>query len=156
MIFRPTKNNHSHYRPFRNAVYRASYISLLGITLLSGCTVLDRMKKTVMNYGSAATEPARAAEPAALSEGINLYEKGDFNGAIKRLSTSSEIWVADKGTQTKALKYMAFSYCVTSRQLLCKHQFEKALKLDPAFDLEPGEKKHPLWGPVFERAKKAR
>jgi hypothetical protein len=49
---------------------------------------------------------------------------------------------------------MAFSYCVTSRQTLCRQQFEKALKIDPAFDLAPGEKGHPLWGAVFDRAKK--
>jgi hypothetical protein len=49
---------------------------------------------------------------------------------------------------------MAFSYCVSARQALCKQQFEKALKLDPAFSLAPGEHGHPLWGPVFERAAK--
>jgi len=29
------------------------------------------------------------------------------------------------------------------------------LKLNKDFDLLPGEKGHPLWGPVFERAKKS-
>ena len=55
-----------------------------------------------------------------------------------------------------SLKYMAFSYCVTSRQTLCKQQFDKAFKISPTFDLAPGEKGHPLWTPMFERAKKGR
>lgn len=99
--------------------------------------------------------PQRTAAQMALNEGIELYDKGDFNAAIRRLSNSSEIWSSDKSIQTKALKYMAFSYCVTSRKTLCKQQFEKALKIDPHFDLAPGEKGHPLWGSVFERAKKS-
>jgi hypothetical protein len=45
---------------------------------------------------------------------------------------------------------------VTSRQTLCRQQFDKALKLDPSFDLEPGEHGHPLWGPVFTKAKKGK
>lgn len=91
---------------------------------------------------------------SALSEGIDLYNKGDYNGAVKRLAGAAEIWSGDKATQVAALKYMAFSYCVSARPTLCKQQFRKALKLDPGFDLAQGEKGHPLWGPVFERVKK--
>ncbi len=86
----------------------------------------------------------------ALSEGIALYNDGDFNGAIRKLNT---VKGAEKPVQLSAYKYSAFSYCVTGRKVACRHQFEKALKLDPNFDLEPGEKGHPLWGPVFARVK---
>jgi len=72
----------------------------------------------------------------------------------KKLSGSADIWTADKSLQLTALKTMAFSYCVSSRQTLCRLQFERALRMDPGFDLEPGEKQHPLWAPVFEQAKK--
>lgn len=90
-----------------------------------------------------------------LNAGIDLYKAGDYNGAIKMLSGSADIWKADKPLQLDALKYMAFSYCVTNRQTLCRQQFQKALKLDPSFDLAPGEKGHPLWTPVFAKAKKS-
>jgi len=96
-------------------------------------------------------EKAVSASEAVLNEGIALYNNGDFNGAIKKLNT---IQGAEKPVQLSAYKYSAFSYCVSGRQLACRQQFEKALKLDPKFDLEPGEKGHPLWGPVFARAKK--
>lgn len=106
---------------------------------------------------TAAAAPAPAITPAHrdLYAGIGLYQAGDYAGAIRQLTASPEIAKADKGTQLEAMKYAAFSYCVTAHQALCRQQFDKALKLDPAFDLAPGEKGHPLWGPVFDKAKRA-
>jgi hypothetical protein len=95
----------------------------------------------------------------ALADGIALYDKGDFNGAIKRLLGAKEIWTdstTESATATKlaAHKYLAFSYCVTKRRTQCRRQFVDALKLDPGFNLDPTEETHPIWGPEFERAKK--
>ena len=130
--------------------------------LLAGCDTMDSAQKTAPADATpsvAAPAPPVTPEPppppAALTDGISLYNSGNYNGAIKRLANAQEIWSADTAFQTEALKYMAFSYCVTSRRKLCRLQFEKALKLDPAFDLAPGEKGHPLWGPVFNQVKKA-
>jgi hypothetical protein len=139
---------------------------LLAATLLSGCADLKlpvfggakpagahpRAEGAKAAPGSA---PAAAADQLALKEGIDLYNNGDYNAAIKRLG-APEIANGPKATQLEAIKYTAFSYCVTSRQTLCRQQFEKALKLDPNFDLAPGEHGHPLWGPVFTRAKKGK
>ena len=99
--------------------------------------------------------PTPSAGQLALNDGIALYNKGQFNEAIKRLG-APEIGAGGKATQLAALKYMAFSYCVTNRATLCRQQFEKAVKLDPAFDLAPGEHGHPLWGPQFARARKGK
>lgn len=97
-----------------------------------------------------------AATPVSvLAEGIALYEKGDYNGAVKKLAVAN-VASAPKATQLSALKYTAFSYCLTSRQALCRQQFEKALKIDTSFDLEPGEKGHPMWGPAWLKAKKGK
>lgn len=100
-----------------------------------------------------AQQEAESVAQRALKEGVALYNAGDYNLAIKRLS-SNDITQADKTIQLEALKYTAFSYCVTGRAVLCRQHFEKAFKLDRSFDLAPGEKGHPLWGPVFERVKK--
>lgn len=89
---------------------------------------------------------------AALQEGIRLYNDGDYNGAIRRLS-ARDLNNAALATRLSALKYTAFSYCLTSRPVLCRQSFDKALHLDPSFDLAPGEHGHPLWGPVFTKAK---
>jgi hypothetical protein len=93
-------------------------------------------------------------ESTGLREGIRLYNEGDFNGAIRRLS-ARDLNNGPLSTRLTALKYTAFSYCVTSRPTQCRQAFDKALRLDPGFDLAPGEHGHPLWGPVFTKAKQA-
>jgi len=138
---------------------------LVTTVLLAGCANLTELLEAVTTpppvespvenpKKNAENEAARKAAQSALNEGIQLYGSGDYNGTVKHLAVAKEIWTADKDIQVEALKYMAFSYCVTFRQALCKQQFEKAVKLDPTFDLAPGEKGHPLWGPVFYRVKK--
>ena len=128
------------------------------------CLILAAMLGACASSAPEGPAPAPAAAPVvvkpsadqlALADGIALYNKGQFNDAIKRLA-SADIGAGSKASQTMALKYSAFSYCVTSRTTLCRQQFEKAFKLDPAFDLAQGEHGHPLWGPAFARAKKAR
>jgi hypothetical protein len=52
------------------------------------------------------------------------------------------------------MKYTAFSYCVTNRRPLCRKEFVEALKLDPAFALEPAELTHPIWGAEYNAAKR--
>ncbi len=99
--------------------------------------------------------PGAGQHEGALKEGIELYNKGAYSEAIKRLA-SPDIANGPKADKVQAHKYSAFSYCLTSRQTLCRQQFEKAFKLDPSFDLQTGEHGHPLWTPQFEKAKKAR
>lgn len=138
---------------------RVYLVFLLAIPLLSGCFATAPVITPPTETAAAPTPtpiPAPPVKLPALVEGIALYDKGDYNGAIKHLSGAGEIWTADKPVQQEALKYMAFSYCVTGRQALCKLQFEKALALGSSFDLMPGEKGHPLWGPVFDKVKKAK
>lgn len=129
-----------------NNLFRLIYAGCIAASL-AGCA-------GTATTPAAPSQPARpSADQVALQEGIDLYNKGDFNGAIKRLG-AAEITAGSKARQLEALKYQAFSYCVTSRKTLCGKQFEKALKLDPSFDLAQGEHGHPLWGPVFTRLKK--
>lgn len=96
--------------------------------------------------------PASNRDEAALREGIALYHDGDFNGAIKRL-TSSDMNGGSVRNRVSALKYTAFSYCVTRRPVPCRQAFERALRLDASFDLSPGEQGHPLWEPQFAKAR---
>jgi hypothetical protein len=123
----------------------------LAASLLAGCADLPYFG----DNKPAAARAAASRPSAALREGIGLYNEGDFNAAIRRLS-AREIAGGSVSTRTTALKYTAFSYCVTSRPEQCRHAFDKALRLDPSFDLAAGERGHPLWGPVFARAKKDR
>src|SRR2546426_371904 len=81
------------------------------------------------------------ASERALTEGIRLFDAGNFNGAIKQLLGAKEIW--DDTTSSGALanklaahKYVAFSYCVTNRRTQCRQQFVDAIRLDSKFNLE--------------------
>lgn len=94
----------------------------------------------------------------ALTDSVALYDAGDFNGAIKMLLGAKVIWEdatipGGLANKVAAHKYLAFSYCVTNRRTLCRQQFIEAIKIDSAFQLEPAEKTHPIWGPEFDRAK---
>lgn len=126
---------------------------LLAAFLLAGCAEIPLLGGSTPGraHPRAETLPA-PREQAALREGIRLYNDGDFNAAIKRLS-ASDVTGGSMRTRLTALKYTAFSYCVTSRPTQCRQAFERALKLDPKFELAPGERGHPLWGPVFEKAR---
>lgn len=104
--------------------------------------------------GNPAPVAAASTETQGLREGIELYDKGAYNEAIKRLA-APEVSGGSRATQLKALKFTAFSYCLTARAAQCRSAFDKAFKLDPAFALEPGENGHPLWTPSYSRAKKA-
>ena len=114
----------------------------------------DRADRTDRNERPAprAERPAPDRDDNALREGIALYHDGEFNAAIRRLN-SGDMNGGSVRNRTSALKYTAFSYCVTARPAPCRQAFERALRIDPGFDLAPGEHGHPLWGPVFTKAK---
>jgi predicted small secreted protein len=109
-----------------------------------------------------AVEPAPVAPVAAkvkpeqlFAEGSDLYDKGDFKGAIRKLLIARD--ASDEAPMVKqnSLRLLAFSYCVTNQKPLCKAQFTSLLKLTPTFQLSRGEAGHPQWGPVFKEAKLA-
>ena len=152
--------------------------ALLGLLLLGGCAQMKphfdsifgspqqaRAHPRVEERSRARSERTERERPTprverlaadrddiALREGIALYDDGEFNAAIKRLN-SGDMNGGSTRNRVNALKYTAFSYCVTGRPAPCRQAFERALRLDPGFDLAPGERGHPLWGPVFAKAK---
>jgi hypothetical protein len=163
---------------------RASILALTtGAALLGGCAEIPTFGPNAGGVHRAANadhpraeaylarerQPAPAREPvrepaardtardpsAALREGIRLYNNGDFADAITRLN-APEIQSASIATRTSALKYTAFSYCVTQRPTQCRQAFDRALRLDADFALAPGEQGHPMWGPVFDKARAGR
>jgi tetratricopeptide (TPR) repeat protein len=101
-----------------------------------------------------AAKAARAAAQAEYDAIIGLYNDGDYRGEIKRFTAAEESLKPYKDLELDGLKFTAFSYCLQGRQVQCRQEFEKAIKIDPSFDLKEGEKGHPLWGPVFKRVKK--
>jgi len=93
-------------------------------------------------------------EPA-LSLGVKQYEDGSYGDAAKNLQLSLDQGLSTE-EQVRAHKYLAFTYCVTSRERPCRDEFRKALDLNPGLELSPAEAGHPLWGPVFRGVKAGR
>lgn len=100
-----------------------------------------------------------------LEDGIESYENGAYGNAIRKLGDAADDPRADKASHVKALKYLAFSYCVStdagpgrkpgSHLTLCRQAFERALAIDPTFELAQAERGHPVWGKQFQAARSA-
>lgn len=95
------------------------------------------------------------ASPAEqkLSSGVKSYENSDYKIAMEELQKALEMGLSNKNDQVQAHKYLAFVHCVSAREKQCRDEFKKALEIDPAFNLEPAEAGHPIWGPVFRSVK---
>ena len=96
-------------------------------------------------------DDAQVLAEHTFDEGLRAYEAGHYYLA-EQTFLSPAIWRADAQVQLKALKYLAFSYCVTERPIQCRFAFDRALQIDPTFHLGTSEASHPLWGPVFVQA----
>lgn len=84
---------------------------------------------------------------------MKSYEDGDYKFSMEELQRALEMGLSNKNSQMKAHKYLAFIHCISAREKQCRDEFKKALEIDPAFNLEPAEAGHPIWGPVFRGVK---
>lgn len=90
-----------------------------------------------------------------LAAGIRQYEDGKYAIATTSLQNAISAGLSDSD-QVTANKYLAFISCVSGRERQCRAYFRRALELNPAFELEPAEAGHPMWGPVFKSLKARR
>lgn len=88
-----------------------------------------------------------------LSVAVASYENESLKSSEKELLSALKSDLLSKHDQVIAHKYLAFIYCTSHRKKLCRNEFRKALKIDPAFDLTPAEAGHPIWGPIFRVVK---
>jgi Tfp pilus assembly protein PilF len=92
---------------------------------------------------------------AQLKEGIKDYEDGLLTQASANFQSALDSGLTE-GDQVTAHKYLAFIYCATQRERQCRAHFRTALEIDPSFELTPAEAGHPMWGPVFRKAREGR
>ncbi|WP_285411682.1 TssQ family T6SS-associated lipoprotein [Variovorax sp. efr-133-TYG-130] len=106
-----------------------------------------------------APQPERLSQQVArttLERAQQAYDEGDYARAISTLKSGgvSVFDGAEPATRLDAMKLEAFSYCVANQVPECRAQFRKILDAFPNFDLNVAERKHPVWGPAFEAAKR--
>lgn len=104
--------------------------------------------------------PASASGESSVSEkaltaALASFDRGDYPSAIRQLTPLSSDSALDPANQLRALKTLAFAHCLTRALASCRQVFESAFRLDSKFDLTPGERGHPVWGPQFERVRNA-
>lgn len=90
-----------------------------------------------------------------LASAIAAFDRGEYALVIRQLTPLVTDNTLDKTSQLRALKSLAFSQCVSRALTACRQSFERAFRLDGKFNLAPAEQGHPVWGPQFERARKA-
>jgi hypothetical protein len=112
---------------------------------------LDQKPATAAPQITEAVLRERATEQ--LAAGVKQYETGDYDNAVKSLTGSLEHGMLSKAEQARARKYLAFSHCVSSRELLCRDEFRKAFEIYPDFSLTPAEDGHPIWGPIYRNVR---
>lgn len=117
---------------------------------------LVRAELELKKSGRSLPPPPPVRQPTAgeklMAEATKAYDEADYTKAIRLLQDASRepLPAADK---INALKFTAFSYCLTNRMTLCRAEFEKILQSNPAFELAPAEAGHPSWGPSFRAVK---
>lgn len=90
-----------------------------------------------------------------LEKGVSEYEAGNYVNAKNALQGVLANQYATQNEKLWANKYLAFIYCVSGDQKLCRDHFRDALKIKPNFELTAAETGHPMWGPVFRSVKDA-
>lgn len=120
------------------------------IIFISGCAMLA--PKASAPPVMTAEQVAQQQAARSLDDALALYEKGHYQHAENRL-LSENIWQGSKQTQVTALKHLAFIYCITEREQMCRHAFERAMHINSYFVLSTAEATHPLWGPQYQLAR---
>lgn len=133
------------------------YILLMqALWVLGACQSQKTDSPAIVAPAVSPAQQAVQAVQAAVDEGGRQYEAGNFKETIKLLSGTKEIAQATPETQVRAHKLLAFSYCLNGKKAFCHDEFSKILAIDPSFQLSEAERHHPLWGPIFESARKLR
>ena len=88
-----------------------------------------------------------------LATGVKQYDAGDYDSAVKSLSASLEHGLLSKADQARARKLLAFSHCVSGREVQCRDEFRRAFEIYPDFALTPAEDGHPIWGPIYRNVR---
>ena len=130
-----------------------SYLSFVFVltALATGCTLTQPKPAPIVDVSSGQSQASRNGDQY-LEVGLKQYDQGQYKRATFALLQSLEAGLSP-AKQIIAHKHLAFIYCTSNKVSLCRHEFNKAIEIDPRFELAPAEAGHPQWGPVFRSVK---
>ena len=115
--------------------------------LLSACS---------FSFGSKEKEPVSPYTPAEeilLQQIETEFHAGEFKTVIANVRQAPETSLGSMAFRSEALKYKAFSECVSRQTTNCRNTFRQLLEINPDFNLKESEVSHPQWGKVFSAEK---
>ncbi len=126
------------------------YTAIAATLLAAACAEMPRLGEPQKPAAPQITESSlRERAQQQLADGVKQYDAGEYDNAVKNLTSSLEHGLLSKAEQARARKYLAFSHCVSGREILCRDEFRKAFEIYPEFSLTTAEDGHPIWGPVY-------
>lgn len=121
------------------------------VFLLSGIVAAGVLLSACSLWSSSGSTALSSSEEVQIRPIRESFMAGQYDAVITQVTNTPALSTGSVPLHTTALKYKAFSECLTEAKRSCAGTFEQILTLDPNFTLLPAEKSHPSWGPVFER-----
>src|SRR5512142_1437908 len=122
---------------------RSRALLVPAVLALAGCEQLAPNEKPQAVTPQITEDVLRGRAQDALATGVQQYDAGDYENAEKSLQSALDHGLLAKPDQSRARKLLAFIYCTTNRDQLCRDEFRKA------FEINPAEDGPPIWGPVY-------
>jgi hypothetical protein len=95
-----------------------------------------------------------SAGGTALRQGVAAFDMGEYGRAESKLNEGFKLGLTNTPDLLRGYKTQAFVYCITARTAQCERSFDAAFNINKKFNLTPGERQHPIWGPVFAKVQK--
>jgi hypothetical protein len=142
--------------------FRTIALWVISLIFLSSCSYVPKWgKQTEASPSSNTQVTGKSIKQSDANQGADLfaagiaqYEEGEYELAEHNLNSALALGLADPVDKITAHKYLAFLYCVSGLEALCQMEFGKVFEIDPGFTLSPAETGHPIWQPVYNKAKR--
>jgi Tfp pilus assembly protein PilF len=136
-------------RPTKRTLLRPAFLLAAAVLALAACEQLQTKEKPQAVTPQITEDVLRQRAQDSLAAGVKQYDAADYENAEKSLSAALDHGLLSKPDQSRARKLLAFMYCTSNRDQLCRDEFRKAFEINPDFSLTPAEDGHPIWGPVY-------
>lgn len=136
-------------------IQRSQLLAAALLALAAGCAEIPRQSDApkLQQVPQTTENELKKRARDQLEQGVAQYQAGEYDNAVRTLTASLEHGMLSKADQARARKLLAFSHCVSSRDVLCREEFRRAYEIYPEFALTPAEDGHPIWGPVYREVR---